>query len=66
MPLPGTNADGVIRAVYVEDSIILTEQAIQSIAPNALVIIGTARPFSETVEGKSTVLPYWKLMIWMN
>ena len=25
LPLPGTNADGVIRAVYVEDSIILTE-----------------------------------------
>jgi dipicolinate synthase subunit A len=45
LPLPGTNADGVIRAVYVEDSIILTEKAIQSIAPNALVIIGTARPF---------------------
>jgi len=45
LPLPGTNAEGVIRAVYAEENLILTEKAIQSIAPNALVIIGTARPF---------------------
>jgi len=45
LPLPGTNAQGVIRAVYAEDSLYLTEKAIKSLAPNALVLIGSARPF---------------------
>lgn len=45
LPLPGTNTEGVIRAVYAEDNLVLSETAIRSIAPNALVIIGTARPF---------------------
>jgi len=45
LPLPGTNAEGVIRAVYSEENLVLSEKAICSIAPNALVIIGTARPF---------------------
>lgn len=45
MPLPGTNPEGVIRAVYTEQKLILTEQAVSSIAPNALVLIGSARPF---------------------
>lgn len=48
LPLPGTNAEGVIRAVYAEENLILSEKAIRSIAPNALVIIGTARPFLKT------------------
>ncbi len=45
LPLPGTNAEGVIRAVYAEGNLLLTENAIKSIASQALVIIGTARPF---------------------
>lgn len=45
LPLPGTNAEGVIRAVYAEESFKLTEKALRSIAPKALVIIGSARPF---------------------
>ena len=45
LPLPGTSPDGLIRAVYAENSLKLSEQAIQTIAPNALVIIGSARPF---------------------
>lgn len=45
LPLPGTSTDGVIRAVYAEESLKLTEKAITSIAGNALVIIGSARPF---------------------
>ncbi len=45
LPLPGTSPDGLIRAVYAESSLKLSEQAIQTIAPNALVIIGSARPF---------------------
>lgn len=45
LPLPGTSPDGVIRAVYAEGSLKLTEKAISSIAKNALVLIGSARPF---------------------
>lgn len=45
LPLPGTNQEGVIRAVYAEEEIRLSEKAISSLAPNALVIIGSARPY---------------------
>lgn len=45
LPLPGTSSGGLIRAVYTEDSLVLSEKAIQTMAPNALVIIGSARPF---------------------
>jgi len=45
LPLPGTTSDGTIRAVYAEDNLVLTEKAISSISKNALVIIGSARPF---------------------
>jgi dipicolinate synthase subunit A len=45
LPIPGTSPDGLIRAVYAENSLILSEKAIQSMAKNALVIIGSARPF---------------------
>ncbi|HBQ26178.1 MAG TPA: dipicolinic acid synthetase subunit A, partial [Syntrophomonas sp.] len=44
LPLPGTSPDGLIRAVYAENSLMLSEKAIQSMAKNALVIIGSARP----------------------
>ncbi|MGS0764695.1 dipicolinate synthase subunit DpsA [Syntrophomonas curvata] len=45
LPLPGTSTDGVIRAVYAEGSLKLTEKAVAGIAQNALVLIGSARPF---------------------
>ncbi|MGI6452039.1 MAG: dipicolinate synthase subunit DpsA [Syntrophomonadaceae bacterium] len=45
MPLPGTNSEGVIRAVYYEGELKLTEKAIKRLAPNALIIIGSARQF---------------------
>lgn len=45
LPLPGTNPEGVIRAVYLEDKLVLTEEAVSSMSPGALVIIGSARKF---------------------
>lgn len=45
LPLPGTSTDGVIRAVYMEDKLVLTEKAISTVAPGALILIGSARPF---------------------
>lgn len=45
LPLPGTNPEGLIRAVYTEEKMFLSEQAISSLASNALVLIGSARPF---------------------
>jgi dipicolinate synthase subunit A len=45
LPLPGTSPDGVIRAVYSEQELKLTERAISMLAPNALFIIGSAREY---------------------
>ena len=45
LPLPGTSPDGVIRAVYSEQELKLTERAISMLAPNALIIIGSAREY---------------------
>lgn len=45
LPLPGTNDKGVIRAVYAEQELQLTEKAVASIASNGLIIIGSARKF---------------------
>ncbi len=45
LPLPGTNEKGVIRAVYSEQVLLLTEKSIASMGSNALVIIGSARNF---------------------
>ena len=45
LPLPGTSPDGVIRAVYSEQELKLTEKAITAVAPRALIIIGSARDF---------------------
>lgn len=45
LPLPGTSADGVIRAVYAEQELKLSENDIIAMAPNAIVIIGSARKF---------------------
>ncbi|SHH06157.1 dipicolinate synthase subunit A [Thermosyntropha lipolytica DSM 11003] len=45
LPLPGTDNEGVVRAVYAEEKLVLTEKAIQRLASHALVIIGSARPY---------------------
>lgn len=45
MPLPGTNPEGVIRAVFTDKPLLLTYEALQKLSPQALVIIGSARPF---------------------
>ncbi len=45
LPLPGTNAQGHIRAVYYEGALILTEKAIKSLAENAVIIIGSAQQY---------------------
>jgi len=45
LPLPGTNDKGVIRAVYAEQELQLSEKAVASIAKNGLIIIGSARKF---------------------
>lgn len=45
LPIPGTDNEGTIRAVYGEGRLQLTEKAIQNLALNGLVIIGSARPY---------------------
>lgn len=45
LPLPGTDTEGRIRAVYAEEILFLTEKAVASFAENALVIIGSARQY---------------------
>lgn len=45
LPLPGTNEEGVIRAVYSDQELRLTEAVLGSVAPGALIVIGFARPF---------------------
>lgn len=45
LPLPGISTEGVIRAVYSEQELKLSENDIKSMAPNAIVIIGSARKF---------------------
>ncbi len=45
LPVPGTNPEGVIRAVYAEEKLEITEKAISKLSANAVIIIGSARPF---------------------
>lgn len=45
LPVPGTNAEGMVRAVYATEEFELTEKVISNLAPNALIIIGSARSF---------------------
>lgn len=45
LPVPGTSSDGKIRAVYATEELRLTEKAISTMAPNALIIIGSAQPY---------------------
>ncbi|NLV16923.1 MAG: dipicolinate synthase subunit DpsA [Syntrophomonadaceae bacterium] len=44
-PLLGTDRNGVIRAIYTEEQLLLTEKALNGMTKPALVIIGSARPF---------------------
>ncbi|MBC7076150.1 MAG: dipicolinate synthase subunit DpsA [Syntrophomonadaceae bacterium] len=45
LPLPGTSANGVIRAVYSEEELRLTEEVMSGISKDTLVIIGSARQY---------------------
>lgn len=45
LPMPGTDANGYIRAVYTEEKIQLTEKSLRGMVDAGLIIIGTARPF---------------------
>lgn len=45
LPMPGTDDEGIIRAVYSPTKLILTEEVIQSIPRRAVIFIGSARPF---------------------
>ncbi len=45
MPLPGTNEQRMVRAIYADNILELTQEAVSSLADNALVIIGSARQF---------------------
>lgn len=45
LPLPGTNAERIVRAVYAENALVLTPEALSSLSDNAMVIIGSARQF---------------------
>jgi len=45
LPMPGTNAKGVIRAIYADNELELRKADIASLADKSLVIIGSARQF---------------------
>ncbi len=44
LPLPGMNPEGMVRAIYADTPLQLSEEAISKAADNALIIIGSARP----------------------
>jgi dipicolinate synthase subunit A len=45
MPMPGTDASGVVRAVYSKQPLVLYEKHMQQLPPGTPLIIGVARPF---------------------
>ena len=45
MPMPGTDASGVVRAVYAKQPLVLHEKHMQQLPPGTPLIIGVARPF---------------------
>lgn len=45
LPMPGTDDEGVIRAVYSPTKLVLTEETLRCIPRHAVIFIGTARPF---------------------
>lgn len=55
LPLPGTNDKGVIRAVYSDEELQLTEKAIAGIVNNGVIIIGSSRMFLKEWAAKYNV-----------
>lgn len=45
LPMPGTDANGNIRAVYSNEKLLITEKSLRAMATPASLIIGKARPF---------------------
>lgn len=45
LPLPGTSPQGMVRAIYAENPLVLTEEVMAAMAEKALIIIGSARSF---------------------
>lgn len=45
MPMPGTDMQGNIRAIYADEKLVLTEGVIKKIPKGAPVIMGVAKPF---------------------
>lgn len=45
LPLPGTDDQGVVRAIFASEKLQITQQVFGRLAPGRLVIIGTAKPF---------------------
>ena len=43
LPMPGTDANGVVRAVYATDQLIITEDDLGLLKPGTLLIVGVAR-----------------------
>ncbi|MDW7675541.1 MAG: dipicolinate synthase subunit DpsA [Bacillota bacterium] len=45
LPMPGTDLQGNIRAIYAEEKLVLTESVVKKIPPKTPVIVGVAKPF---------------------
>ena len=45
LPMPGTDVNGNIRAVYAHEKLVLTESILKKLAPGTPIIVGVAKPF---------------------
>lgn len=45
LPMPGTDDQGVIRAIYTPKKLVLTEEIVAAIPPSVPIFIGVAKPF---------------------
>lgn len=45
LPMPGTDDQGVVRAIFASEKLQITQEVFGRLAPETLVIIGTAKPF---------------------
>lgn len=45
LPMPGTNPEGKIHAVFAKEPLYLTEEAIKTVSENVPIIVGVAKPF---------------------
>ncbi len=45
LPMPGTDVNGNIRAVYAHEKLVLTEALLKKLAPGTPIIVGVAKPF---------------------